>query len=55
MSSPPIGRRTISAARLAHATRGGRGTARRIVMALFGPYLVGDSRAYLDRLAADYL
>ena len=34
---------------------GGAGRAAYQVMALFGPYLVGDSRAYLDRLAADYL
>ena len=25
------------------------------VLALFGPYLNGDARAYLDRLSADYL
>jgi len=25
------------------------------VLTLFGPYLDGDARAYLDRLAADYL
>ena len=34
---------------------GGAGRAAYQVMALFGPYLVGDARAYLDRLAADYL
>jgi AcrR family transcriptional regulator len=34
---------------------GGAGRAAYQVMALFGPYLVGDSRTYLDRLAADYL
>ena len=34
---------------------GDAGRATYQVMALFGPYLVGDARAYLDRLAADYL
>ena len=34
---------------------GDAGRAAYQVMALFGPYLVGDARAYLDRLAADYL
>jgi AcrR family transcriptional regulator len=34
---------------------GDAGRAAYQVMALFGPYLVGDARTYLDRLAADYL
>ena len=34
---------------------GDAGRAAYQVIALFGPYLVGDARAYLDRLAADYL
>ena len=34
---------------------GDAGRAAYQVLALFGPYLDGDARAYLDRLAADYL
>lgn len=34
---------------------GDAGRAAYQVLTLFGPYLVGDARAYLDRIAADYL
>jgi AcrR family transcriptional regulator len=37
------------------AKEGDGGRAAYQVMALFGPYLDGEARAYLDRLSADYL
>jgi hypothetical protein len=50
-SSYDRARRAASDAR----PEGHAGRAAYQVLTLFGPYLDGDARAYLDRLAADYL